>query len=211
MTESAPDARPGKRERNKAEKHRRIVEAATELFKERGFADTTTAAIAEAAGVGAGTLYLYVQSKEDLLVLVFQADAGAAWKKAFAGVDPTLPLDDRIIGIFNQVSRHHRRDPGLSRACFKELPFSSDAVSHRVMAFTRSFIGTLAEILAEAQDDGTLTPDVSSLVVANNLFSSWFHAMQLCFAGWIDEATMDRRLDRSVRTALWGLTIDRDD
>ena len=78
---SVPD---GRRERNKAEKRRRIVAAGRFLFRSQGFEATTTAAIAAHAGVGAGTFYLYVRSKEDLLVAVFEEDVSRAWADAFA-------------------------------------------------------------------------------------------------------------------------------
>ena len=85
---SVPD---GRRERNKAEKRRRIVAAGRFLFRSQGFEATTTAAIAAHAGVGAGTFYLYVRSKEDLLVAVFEEDVSRAWADAVRARRP-VPL-----------------------------------------------------------------------------------------------------------------------
>ncbi len=47
-----------------------IVQAATKLFAEKGFHGTTTREIARESGLGTGTLYEYVSSKEDILYLV---------------------------------------------------------------------------------------------------------------------------------------------
>jgi len=47
-----------------------IVKAAVDLFVAKGFHKTTTREIARASGLGIGTLYEYVQSKEDVLYLV---------------------------------------------------------------------------------------------------------------------------------------------
>jgi AcrR family transcriptional regulator len=47
-----------------------IVQASVDLFVEKGFHKTTTREIAKASGLGIGTLYEYVQSKEDVLYLV---------------------------------------------------------------------------------------------------------------------------------------------
>ena len=55
------------------EKRRRIVEASVELFIRKGYHPTTTREIARAAGVSIGSLYEYVQSKEDVLYLVCDA------------------------------------------------------------------------------------------------------------------------------------------
>lgn len=50
------------------ERRREILEAATQLFHERGYDVATVQAIAAKAGVAAGTVYLYFPSKEAILV-----------------------------------------------------------------------------------------------------------------------------------------------
>jgi TetR/AcrR family transcriptional regulator, cholesterol catabolism regulator len=47
-----------------------IVEAAVDLFITKGFHKTTTREIARASGFSIGTLYEYIESKEDVLYLV---------------------------------------------------------------------------------------------------------------------------------------------
>lgn len=47
-----------------------IIKGAVNLFKEKGFHRTTTREIARAAGFSIGTLYEYIQRKEDVLYLV---------------------------------------------------------------------------------------------------------------------------------------------
>jgi AcrR family transcriptional regulator len=54
-------------------RRRQIVDAAVELFIEKGFHKTTTRQIAGAAGFSIGSLYEYVKSKEDILYLVCDA------------------------------------------------------------------------------------------------------------------------------------------
>lgn len=62
-----------RRERNKAEKRDRIFAAAATLFESRGFDSVTTAEIAAAADVGAGTIFRYAASKGELLLMVLNA------------------------------------------------------------------------------------------------------------------------------------------
>ncbi len=54
-------------------RRRQIVDAAVELFIDKGFHKTTTRQIASAAGFSIGSLYEYIQSKEDILYLVCDA------------------------------------------------------------------------------------------------------------------------------------------
>lgn len=60
----------GLREKQKKEKEYRIIKASLELFTSKGFNETTMEEIAEKAEVGVGTLYNYVKSKGDLLLLI---------------------------------------------------------------------------------------------------------------------------------------------
>ena len=72
----------GLRERNKRDKLRRIKDAATELFLQKGFDDTTTRAIALRAGVGLGTVFLYAPTKRDLLFLIINEELQAEVDRA---------------------------------------------------------------------------------------------------------------------------------
>jgi len=61
---------PRPRTRSPEDKRRRILEAARGLFQEQGYGDTTTARIAEAAGVSEGTLFHHFGSKRGVLSAV---------------------------------------------------------------------------------------------------------------------------------------------
>src|SRR5882762_7823793 len=49
-----------------------ILRAAIDVFAERGFFNAQVADVARAAGVAAGTVYLYFRGKDDLLVSIFE-------------------------------------------------------------------------------------------------------------------------------------------
>src|SRR5213593_874192 len=55
-----------------APKREAILRAATDVFAERGYFNAQVADVARAAGVAAGTVYLYFQNKDHLLVSIFE-------------------------------------------------------------------------------------------------------------------------------------------
>lgn len=55
-------------EKELTEKQRRILEAALEVFAERGFAATSTSEIAKRAGVAEGTIFKHYKTKKELLI-----------------------------------------------------------------------------------------------------------------------------------------------
>jgi TetR/AcrR family transcriptional regulator len=64
---------PHKRERRKQDRPGELLEAALDLFVEKGYAATRVEEVAARAGVSKGTLFLYFPSKEDLFKAVVRA------------------------------------------------------------------------------------------------------------------------------------------
>lgn len=60
----------GLRARQKADRHQRILQAASELFRKSGYEGAKIDAIAALAEVSIGTIYNYYQNKGDLLVAI---------------------------------------------------------------------------------------------------------------------------------------------
>lgn len=56
--------------KRKTEKQLKILEAATEIFSEKGFAATSTSEIAKRAGVAEGTIFKHYKTKKDLLLSI---------------------------------------------------------------------------------------------------------------------------------------------
>jgi AcrR family transcriptional regulator len=65
-----PVTTPGPRQRNRAARRERILQAATELFRERGFADVGVAELGVRAGLNGPAIYRYFSSKEEILATI---------------------------------------------------------------------------------------------------------------------------------------------
>ncbi|MFQ5595705.1 MAG: TetR/AcrR family transcriptional regulator [Anaerolineae bacterium] len=63
-----------RRERERLARREQILEAAKEVFEEKGFLNATTEEIAQRAELAVGTLYRYFQSKEEMYIsLLFES------------------------------------------------------------------------------------------------------------------------------------------
>ena len=70
-----------KRERRKEARPGELLDAALDLFVEKGFAATRAEEVAARAGVSKGTLFLYFQTKEDLLKAVVRENISGHFKE----------------------------------------------------------------------------------------------------------------------------------
>ncbi len=93
---SSPASQSTKRERRKEARPGELLEAALDLFVEKGFAATRVDEVAARAGVSKGTLFLYFPSKEELFKAVVRhniAGRFAEWQselEAFEGTTSDL-------------------------------------------------------------------------------------------------------------------------
>jgi TetR/AcrR family transcriptional regulator len=77
---------PAKRERRKQARPGELLEAALDLFVEKGFAATRSEEVAARAGVSKGTLFLYFPSKEELFKAMVRENISgrlAEWNREF--------------------------------------------------------------------------------------------------------------------------------
>ena len=70
-----------KRERRKEARPGELLDAALDLFVEKGFAATRVEEVAARAGVSKGTLFLYFQSKDDLFKAVVRENISGHFKE----------------------------------------------------------------------------------------------------------------------------------
>jgi len=77
----------------------KILDAALELFKERGYEETTMRAIAEAAGVAVGNAYYYFRSKELLIQAFYERSHDEHLAASRKVLDTERGLRDRLLGV----------------------------------------------------------------------------------------------------------------
>lgn len=94
----------GLRERQRADRHRRILEAAAALFRQSGYEGAKIEAIAAQADVSVGTIYNYYRNKGDILVAIVSMEVNEVLNAGRGVVDapPRNVADavDTLIGIY---------------------------------------------------------------------------------------------------------------
>jgi AcrR family transcriptional regulator len=156
------------RQRRKQARPQELLDAALEVFVERGFAASRCDDVAARAGVSKGTLYLYYDSKEELLKAVIRHhlsdEIAAAVAQAHSFTGPTPQLLSELI-----VQRWQRLVDGPSSGVFKliitemrNFPEIAELYAHEVVEPGQRLIG---DILQRGIDRGELRPiDVPSAV-----------------------------------------------
>lgn len=127
---SSPTTAPGRRERNKADKRARILQAARQGLARQGYAKMTTSWVAEQADVATGTVFQYARTKPELLMLVTADRWGTEFPEVLAAArDHADPLD-AVLTLLTPLVTASRRDPDTTMAIARELLFGPPGEHH---------------------------------------------------------------------------------
>jgi len=193
-----PEAATGLRARNKREKLERITAAARQLFRARGFEASTAREICERAGIGTGTLFLYVKDKRELLFLCFEADARRLFAEGKRDAAGESGLVAQLMCLFGRFTRYYAGDPELSRAIVQELFFRTHDPGG-LGRLTREFAEHVAELVAAAQARGEIRADLAPARAAMSLFAHYAYWT----LGWLGTGMLSREsVEPGLRRAL---------
>src|SRR5438067_5365390 len=149
-----------------------ILRAAIDIFADRGYFNAQVADVARAAGVAAGTVYLYFKSKDDLLVSIFERSMRedlALGRAAVAGLDDPA---ERL----RRLARGHLARLGADRSLaivFQvELRQSTKFMERFSSTLLRDYLGLIREAIADGQRAGLIRADINATAAAKMLFGA---------------------------------------
>lgn len=155
-----------------ADKRDAIMRAATHVFAQRGFFNAQVADVARAAGVAAGTVYLYFRSKDDLLVSLFERTMKDAIAEGRAALVGTTDPRDRLRRIARLHLERLGRDRDLAVVFQVELRQSTKFMERFSSSYLREYLGIIREAVEAGQAAGLFRRDVNPTAAAKILFGA---------------------------------------
>lgn len=173
-----------------SDKRDRILAAAVKVFAKNGFHTTRVSDIAKAAGVADGTIYLYFESKEELLVSLFEDRVGKLL--AFVGSElakvPSAPL--RLRAVIDMQLGLLEGERELAEVITVSFRQSTRFMKELATPQFSAYLDAIARIVADGQASGDFRADVSPHTAARAVF------------GALDGVTLTWALGRAERGAL---------
>jgi AcrR family transcriptional regulator len=155
----------------RGEKRPLILQAATEVFAEHGFASVTVAGIADHAGIGKGTVYEYFSSKEELLFAVFEwmNDGIAERIRDLLAQDGTT--HERLLRLLELGAEITREQVEMQAVILDFWSASRGTASEArynqaCLATYRTYRRLVADVIRKGQSEGELQPDVDADAIA---------------------------------------------
>ncbi|MFF5182989.1 TetR/AcrR family transcriptional regulator [Streptomyces sp. NPDC000345] len=135
----------------RAVREQQMLDAAVEIFGQRGYMAASMDEIAELAGVSKPLVYLYLNSKEDLFTACIRREARALVDAVRSGVRTDLPADrrlwDGLLAFFAHTAAHpHAWSVVHLQARTHGETFAAEAAAMReeIVAFVTHLIAVAA-------------------------------------------------------------------
>lgn len=159
-----------KDERLIEQRRHQIVEGAVRLFVEKGFHKTTTREIARECGMSIGTMYEYIQTKEDVLYLVcdyIHSELEERLQEVISSEDSGIESLRKGLNQLFKIMDQMRKSVLLIYQETKSLP--KDKMRY-VLSKEEQITSIFEQILEKGMKDGTIRIDPSSIkLMANNI------------------------------------------
>jgi AcrR family transcriptional regulator len=164
--------RSGSERKPREERWAELIEVATQVFFEKGYDGASLQDIADRLGMLKGSLYYYIQSKEDLLFDVISAvhqDGMAALRARTETLgDPLDRLENAIVGHVEHLCRNL-----VPTAVFlHELSALPLERRQEILGSEHAYQAVFRELITEAQERGLVRPDVDPRVAALAILGS---------------------------------------
>ncbi len=133
-----------------------ILDAALELFAERGFHGTAVPLVAERAKVGAGTVYRYFTSKEALVNALYQREKTCFMSELIADFPLDAPPREQFRIFWRRLVAYGQRHP--LGAMFMELHHHAPYLDADSRALEQRVLEPLIDFIRRAQQAQALKP-----------------------------------------------------
>jgi AcrR family transcriptional regulator len=151
---AVPAARPSQVGIPKGDKREAIVAAALELFVERGFFGTTVPEIADRAGVGAGTIYRYFDSKEALVNELYREQKLRFAREVIDNFPSGVPARELFRTLWQRMAAYACAHP--QSYAFMELHHHARYLDAQSRAMEQRMVDLIIALIGTAQMRGEL-------------------------------------------------------
>jgi AcrR family transcriptional regulator len=167
-------------------KHEAILDAALELFAERGFHGTAVPLVAERARVGAGTVYRYFDSKEALVNALFRREKQQFLHSLMADFPERAAAREQFRELWRRMRNFAEQHP--KSAMFLELHHHAPYLDDQSRQLESSGMELFYSFIRDAQERQVLKP-VSAEVLAAVVHGAFSGVAKAAMAGQLGDAS----------------------
>ncbi|PIE57624.1 MAG: TetR family transcriptional regulator [Desulfobulbus propionicus] len=155
-----------------ADKHRKIIRAATKVFAKKGFFNARISDIAKEAKVADGTIYLYFKNKFDILISVFEQEIGKLIENILILLEDETDPTKKLELFIHRHLEEMKKNKNLAEVIHIELRQTNKLIrDYRKNKFS-DYLNIIADIIIQGQSEGSFRADIDPDIAKQMLFGT---------------------------------------
>ncbi len=196
----------GVRAAKKKETRRAIMQAAVELFAEKGFEGTSIEDLARAAGVGKGTVYGYFQDKNEIFLAFCEEELDYTFGVLSEKTDPDASLIEQLMTLFMTQFHVVTENREFGRHLIREMAFPRAGDAHKSKDLDARYLEAVGAILDRAQKRGELREGYDPFLATAHFYSLYLIALSGFYSGYVSTIEeVEASLRELIRQTIEGL------
>lgn len=155
-----------------ANKRHTIMQAATDVFAENGFYNSTVADVARVANVADGTIYLYFKNKDDLLISIFEHSMDVFIKAVCEQLEEISGPIEKLKTFILLHLKLVQKNQNLAQVIQIELRQSAKFIKEYANEKFFKYLGIVENIFIEGQKAGVINPELNPNILRRALFGA---------------------------------------
>jgi TetR/AcrR family fatty acid metabolism transcriptional regulator len=176
-----------------SDKYYRIIQAATKIFARKGFYQAKISEIAREAGVADGTIYIYFENKDDILISLFEEEMKVVLDNMVAQISlekgPVEKLEKFALTHLQLIEQNQ----SMAEIIQVEVRQSSKFMKEYKNEKFAQYLNLIGDIIREGQEKGVFKNDVVPGVAER----AFFGALDEMSRYWV----LSTRRQYDIRTA----------
>jgi TetR/AcrR family fatty acid metabolism transcriptional regulator len=149
-----------------------ILDAATTVFAKRGYFGSQVADVARAAGIAAGTVYLYFRSKEEILTSIFDRTMREAIDEGRTALADVRDPIERLRHIARMHLARMGRDRNLAIVFQVELRQTTKFMEQFSKSGLRDYLSVIQQTIEEGQARGVFRKSINARTASKVFFGA---------------------------------------
>jgi TetR/AcrR family fatty acid metabolism transcriptional regulator len=154
------------------EKYEAIIAAAVKVIAKFGYHQAQVSKIAKEAKVADGTIYLYFENKEDILISLFEEKMGQFIEIAKNRINQVQSVEDKLRSLiymhFYQLSLDHE----LAIVTQLELRQSNPELRRQINDVLKKYLSLIDNVIQVGLEQGVLKDDIDPILARNMIFGT---------------------------------------
>ncbi|HOB86387.1 MAG TPA: TetR/AcrR family transcriptional regulator [Bacillota bacterium] len=154
------------------EKYLSILLAAIKIFARYGYHRTRVSDIAREAGVADGTVYIYFNSKEDILISLFQEMMEQFVQGLQTELDACGNAEEKLKKLIHYHLETLEKQPDQAKVTQLELRQIDQSINEGISRPLMDYFQMIEEVIKEGQDTGFFRPEINVRTARKVIFGA---------------------------------------